>query len=112
MSTATCAGEQRVILENVSWKTYVVLADEAGTPRGRIAFYRGTLEIISPSKLHENVAKLLGRLVETFTEERGIDVCSVRSTTFRARICRAVLKQTKATTSATRRQSKAKMNLT
>jgi Uma2 family endonuclease len=83
MTAAAFTGEQRVILDQVSWATYVALADEAHGRRGRMTYHRGTLEIMSPSKLHENVARLIGRLVEAYTEEAGIEVCSVKSTTFR-----------------------------
>ena len=83
MSTATFTAEQRVLLRDVSWSTYVALADESEDRRSRMAFYRGTLEIMSPSKLHENFGRLIGRLVEAYTEELGIDLYSVKSTTFR-----------------------------
>jgi len=48
-----------------------------------MAYYRGTLEIMSPSMLHERLGWLLGRFVEAYCDERGIDFCSVASTTFR-----------------------------
>ena len=83
MSTVTSTAEQRVLLRDVSWSTYVALADESEDRRNRMAFYRGALEIMSPLMLHENVGRLIGRLVEAYTEELGIDVHSVKSTTFR-----------------------------
>ena len=83
MSIATSAAEQRVIMQPVSWATYTALSDEVTVGRGRMAYCRGVLEIMSPSKLHESVGCLIGRLVEAFTEERGIELCSVASTTFR-----------------------------
>jgi Uma2 family endonuclease len=83
MSTATFTAEQRVILRDVRWSTYVALADESEDRRNRMAFYKGTLEIMSPSQLHENFGRLIGRLVEAYTEESGIDIHSVASTTFR-----------------------------
>jgi Uma2 family endonuclease len=83
MSTTTARAEQRVLLRDVRWSTYVALADESQNRRNRMAFYRGTLEIMSPSQLHENSGRLIGRLIETYTEELGIDIHSVASTTFR-----------------------------
>ena len=83
MSTATFTTEQRVLLRDVSWSTYVALADESEDRRNRMAFYRGTLEIMSPSMQHERFGWLIGRLVEASAEELGIEVCSTRSTTFR-----------------------------
>ena len=83
MSTVISPAEQRVILDQVSWSTYLKLCDETGNRRGRMAYDQGTLEIMSPSKLHENAKTLLGRIVEAYTEELAIDVDSAGSTTFR-----------------------------
>jgi hypothetical protein len=38
----------------------------------RIAYDRGTLEIMSPSQLHELVKKLLGRMVDTPLESLAV----------------------------------------
>jgi Uma2 family endonuclease len=83
MSTATAPAEQRVLLREISWDTYVALADESEDRRNRMAFYQGTLEIMSPSMQHERCGWLIGRLVEAYCEETGTDICSVKSTTFR-----------------------------
>ncbi|MDC0936444.1 Uma2 family endonuclease [Pirellulales bacterium] len=87
MSTIPSSAEQRVVLDDVSWSTYVSLVDGAEKHRGLICYDRGVMEIMSPSKKHETVAELIGRMVDIFTEELGIDVCSVRSTTFRRADC-------------------------
>ncbi|MCA9186786.1 MAG: Uma2 family endonuclease [Pirellulaceae bacterium] len=79
MTSANSVGEQRVVLENVSWLTYVSLLDDSR--RSRMTYDRGTLEIMSPSKSHENIGRLIGRMVEAFTEERLIEIVSVASTT-------------------------------
>ncbi len=82
MSTAIPdVGEQRVIIENVRWSTYLALLEDSGNCHGRMTYDEGTLEIMSPSKAHENVGRLIGRMVETFTEESGIDILSVASMT-------------------------------
>ena len=38
---------------------------------------------MSPGRIHENVGCLIGRMVEAFTEELGIEIVSVASTTFK-----------------------------
>jgi len=71
------------VLENIRWSTYEALLDDIDDRHGRISYDRGVLEIMSPSKLHEKITELLGRLVLTFTEESALDVESVGSTTFK-----------------------------
>ncbi len=79
MSTMAPGSESRVLLHEVSWATFQALAREASG--GRLAYDRGTLEIMSPSYEHESVKKLIGRLIEVFTEAMEIDIASAGSTT-------------------------------
>ena len=81
MSTVSQIGEQRVRLDNIRWSTYLAILEDTPNCRGRITYDHGVLEIMSPSKNHENVGRLLGRMVETFTEEMQIEIVSVASTT-------------------------------
>lgn len=83
MSTASFVAEQRVILDPISWQTYLAILNDAENFRGRMTYDRGVLEIMAPSKLHEQVKGLIGRMVEAFTEELNIDMQSVGSTTFK-----------------------------
>ncbi|WP_034427705.1 Uma2 family endonuclease [Candidatus Entotheonella palauensis] len=83
MSTVPFLAEQRVILDHIRWQTYLAILDDAENCRGRITYDRGVLEIMAPSKLHEKVKSLIGRMVEVFTEELNIDIESVGSTTFK-----------------------------
>ena len=46
-----------------------------------MAYNEGMLEIMSPSRSHENVSCLIGRMIETFTEVMEIDIESVSSMT-------------------------------
>ncbi|WP_182867910.1 Uma2 family endonuclease [Rhodopirellula sp. JC639] len=75
--------EQRVTLGNVSWQTYVDLCESADNPRGRLTYDQGELEIMSPSYLHENVGRLIGRMIEMFTFHHQIEIHSAKSTTFK-----------------------------
>ena len=83
MSIVSSPTEQRVVLDNISWSTYLAILRDAENCRGRIAYDRGVLEIMSPSKVHEHVKRLIGRMVETFTEELNIEIESASSTTFK-----------------------------
>jgi Uma2 family endonuclease len=83
MNIVSSPAEQRVILDNISWSTYLAILQDADSCRGRITYDRGVLEIMSPSKLHEHVKRLIGRMIEVFTETLNIDIESASSTTFK-----------------------------
>ena len=72
-----------VVLHNVTWQTYQALLADMGEHRSaRLAYDRGTLEIKMPSKLHELINRLLERIITTLTEELGMNILSLGSTTF------------------------------
>jgi Uma2 family endonuclease len=81
MSSLSAPAENRIFLENIRWQTYLALLADLGEHRGRLTYDQGRLEIVSPSKKHENLKRLLGRLIEAFTEELDIKIHSVSSTT-------------------------------
>src|SRR5512145_2437649 len=65
--------DRRFALYGISWDTYERLREELGNGL-RLTYVRGTLEIMSPSFAHEDVKTLIGRLVEAWGEERGVDL--------------------------------------
>lgn len=73
----------RVVLPRVSWQTYERLLEEVGDGPLRLTFDRGRLEIEVPSVEHERLKKFLGRLVEAYALEAGIDVLPLGSATWR-----------------------------
>ena len=83
MSAGTIAGEQRVLLRSISWQTYETLADNPDRAGRLLTYDQGVLEIMSPSRAHESDKSMLGRMLERFAEEQGIDICSSASTTFK-----------------------------
>lgn len=83
MSATYLPAEQRIAISSVSWETYGALVDEVQTAGKRMAFDQGVLEIMSPMIPHETAKRLLGRMIERFTEIHGIDLLSSASTTFR-----------------------------
>ena len=59
------AARPKVVLNKVSWATYVRLSDEAGDHSGvRMIYDRGRLEIVSPYPPHERYKYVLGRFVD------------------------------------------------
>ena len=78
----TMQSPDRVILQNISWRTYQSLvADFEQEPAVRLTYDRGTLEIRMPLDPHESYKKIMGRLIETATEELGLEVRSLGSRT-------------------------------
>jgi Uma2 family endonuclease len=74
--------ESRVVLHEVTWKTYQALLADLGERGGtRLSFDNGTLEIMSPLSRHERLKKLLARLIEALSEVWGIPIASAGSTT-------------------------------
>jgi Uma2 family endonuclease len=71
----------RIYLENLRWSTYLALTRDLEDRRGRLAYDGGRLEIVTLSPEHESLKKIIGRLVEAFTEELGIRMASSASTT-------------------------------
>ena len=86
MATIQTRRSRNMVLENIDWRTYSrltrVFADRPGV---RLTFDRGRLEIRSPLPAHETAAYLLGRFIDTITEQLSLPVKAGRSTTFRRR---------------------------
>jgi Uma2 family endonuclease len=77
------SAEQHLLLEDVSWEFYERFLDElerTGNRGVRLTFDEGLLEIMSPaSSEHEHPKTLIGRMVETLTEELNIPIWSAGS---------------------------------
>lgn len=84
--TATLIEKQTygVVLKNISWQTYESLLKDLAEQAGvRLTYDRGTLEIMRPLAPHESSKKILGRFVETVSEELDIEIRSLGSLTCR-----------------------------
>ncbi|HEY7427049.1 MAG TPA: Uma2 family endonuclease [Gemmataceae bacterium] len=75
--------EQRFVLFNIDWDTYVTISDKLGERNIRINYDGVNLEFMSTSLEHERAKKLLARLLETVTEEMDIDILGGGSMTCR-----------------------------
>jgi Uma2 family endonuclease len=78
--------DQRIVMYGVSWAQYerqLAQRGEASSPR--IAYFEGTLELMSPSRDHERITSYIGCLVVTYALERGIELSPYRSWTLKRR---------------------------
>jgi Uma2 family endonuclease len=75
--------EQRFLLPGVAWQTYLALREQSENEHVRMTYDQGVLEMMTPSKRHEQFGYLIGRLIDVWTEELEIDVQSCRTVTFK-----------------------------
>lgn len=76
-------GERRVVLSGISWDLYEQLRENKENRHVQMAYDNGRLELMSPSRDHERIKTLIARLVEAFTEEMGVPLQSLGSTTWK-----------------------------
>lgn len=82
VATTLVLGEQRVLLQNVSWQLFEYLLAELGEVRAsRLAYDQGMLEIMAPLMPHESSNRLIERLIIVLVEELNLNVKSVGSMT-------------------------------
>jgi Uma2 family endonuclease len=79
----TVVGEQRMLLNGVSWEQYVLLRDELDVPGLKLTYCEGALELMSPSFGHEADKTAIARLVEQYAVLRRLRLNGYGSTTFR-----------------------------
>ena len=75
--------DRRFVLPGVPWQTYLSLREQSDNKHVRMIYDRGVLEMMTPSKRHEQFGYIIGRLIDAWTEELGIDVQSCRTATFK-----------------------------
>ncbi|GBO55507.1 hypothetical protein APA_3658 [Pseudanabaena sp. lw0831] len=72
--------EQRILLENVSWKTFEQLLDDLGDRRSTLFHYiNGNLEIMSPMALHERSNRFIDDLIRVLSDELELELCKCGS---------------------------------
>jgi Uma2 family endonuclease len=82
MVTTAIPGETRVLLENITWKTFKTILAEMGSERtNRITYNNGKIEIMTPLKPHESSNRLIEVFVGVLCEELGLEVNRVGSLT-------------------------------
>jgi len=72
-----------IAIYSLSWRDYEDILNELGEDRHtRIAYYQGTLEIISPLSRHERPHRIAGDIVKAILDAQGRDWEDFGSTTF------------------------------
>lgn len=74
--------EQRFLMHGIDWRAYQALLTAMGDRPVRITYDRGTVELMSPSDLHERLKKLMDRILLTIAEELQLPIRSQGSMTF------------------------------
>jgi Uma2 family endonuclease len=75
---------QRVLFRDVAWAEYEAILAELGEHRStRLAYSKGTLEIVSPLPEHEKAKVVIGDLLKALLDELDMNWESLGSTTFR-----------------------------
>jgi Uma2 family endonuclease len=63
-----------VVLHGAAWSDYQRILELRGDrPVPRLAYVEGELELMSPSRSHEAIKSMIGRLVEVWCLERGVE---------------------------------------
>lgn len=82
--TGTTNADSIVVLHDVSWDDYERLLELRGDHSApRISYLEGEVEIMSPSRDHEVIKSYIGRLLEDWCIDRGMDVTPVGSWTIK-----------------------------
>jgi Uma2 family endonuclease len=67
--------DQRVVMHGVSWTHFEAqLALRGDAPVPRLSYLEGVLELMRPSREHERIKSFIGRLVEAYALEIGLDL--------------------------------------
>jgi Uma2 family endonuclease len=84
---ALADADQRVLLHGVSWQHFLdVLAARGDGSAVRMTYLTGELELRSPSFSHETIKTTLGRLVEAYAGELGLDLYGAGSWTLKSKL--------------------------
>ncbi len=70
-----------IVQYGMPWSAYEGLRLGNDSPGVRLAFNQGILEIMSPSRRHELVKTMIGRVLEAFCDARGIALSGFGSMT-------------------------------
>lgn len=82
VATTPVLGEQRVILQNISWQCFEYLLEELGEHRSaRLAYDQGVLEIMSPFMPHEHVKRLIEKFIDALADDLDLPIRSAGSLT-------------------------------
>ena len=78
------ASDQPFVVHGVTWQSYLTLRATLDIPGLRLTYLKGALELMSPSSRHEELKKIIARLLEFWAIETGTVLSGYGSTTFRS----------------------------
>lgn len=80
----TPTSDDIIVFHDVTWEDYERVLDIRGDKSApRINYLEGELEIMSPSRDHEQIKSLIGRLLEVWCIDRGMEVTPYGSWTLK-----------------------------
>jgi Uma2 family endonuclease len=83
---------ERILLNNISWEQFENILENLGQTRGsRVAYYDGTLEIMTPLSEHEYFKEAIGDAIKDMAEGIDRDFECYGSTTWKQKIKEAGL---------------------
>src|SRR5436190_7915044 len=75
-----------IVLRGVTWADYQRLLEIRGErPAPRLTYVEGVLELMTPSQPRESIKSMIGRLVEAWCLERGVDITPYGSWTLESK---------------------------
>src|SRR5215470_6376523 len=75
-----------IVLRDVKWADYQRLLEIRGEgPVPRLTYLEGVLELMTPSRPHESIKSMIGRLVETWCLEKGVGITPYGSWTLESK---------------------------
>lgn len=75
-----------LVLHGISWEMYEKLLEIfAEHPKLRMTYYKGTLELMTPLPEHERYSWTLARLIVVLSEELGLEIMGLKSSTWRSK---------------------------
>ncbi len=73
-----------ISIHNLSWQDFETILDNLGEKRNtRVAYYQGTLDIMSPLAIHERPHRIIADIVKTILDAQGRDWEDFGSTTLK-----------------------------
>ncbi|MDH3719685.1 MAG: Uma2 family endonuclease [Planctomycetota bacterium] len=86
MATVIPTEPTGLMLYDVDWSAYETILAGLNDRAIRLTYDNGELEIMSPSDEHERIKTLVGRMIETMTEQLEIPIRSAGSTTLKSQL--------------------------
>jgi Uma2 family endonuclease len=75
-----------VVLSGATWADFQRVQEMRGDrPVPRLAYLEGSLELMTPSRSHESIKSMIGRLIEAWCLQRGLDITPYGSWTLESK---------------------------